>query len=338
MRVDEIGELELVERIRSALETSVPGLEVGPGDDAAVIDMSANRLVLTLDRQTEGVHFQRSWLSPRVLGRRAMAVCVSDLGAMGAVPAWALCALELPGGLGVDWLDELVCGLRDGGSELGCPTIGGDVTLSAGRVGMCVCAGGTLAVGVLPTLRERAGVGDACWLIGDLGMAAAGRLLLADGVNETADSLAQRAIEAYCVPVPPLSFAAHVAKRGLVNAMMDVSDGLGLDLTRLCAASRVGVALDADSLVTADVAVLASQLGSSGLDLAVGGGDDYALLCSVNDANQDDLVAAADRFELKARRIGLFVAADNGLTVRIGNTNAPLMKSGWDPFASGRLA
>ncbi|HJO05031.1 MAG TPA: thiamine-phosphate kinase [Acidobacteriota bacterium] len=335
MRVDEIGELDLVERIRSALETGASGVEVGPGDDAAVIDMSERRLVLTTDRQTEGVHFRRSWLSPWELGRRALAVCVSDLGAMGATPTWALCALELPPDLGVEWLDGVVAGLRDGGRELGCPTIGGDVTLSARCVGMCLCAGGTLAAGVPPTLRDRATVGDACWLIGDLGMAAAGRLLLSSGGNDPSDALAHRGIEAYRMPTPPLSFARHVAERRLVGAMMDVSDGLGLDLTRLCAASRVGVALDADALLAADVTELASRLGRAPLSLAVGGGDDYALLCSVGDGDQDDLVAAAARFEVNARRIGVFVAAADGLTVRNGATDEPLGSAGWDPFAAG---
>ena len=333
--VDEIGELELVERIRSGLETGVPGLEVGPGDDAAVIDMSSRRLVLTTDRQTEGVHFRRSWLSPWALGRRALAVCVSDLGAMGASPTWALCALELPGELGVDWLDELVRGLRDGGRELGCPTIGGDVTVSARGVGLCLCAGGTLAEGVPPTLRDRAVAGDACWVIGDLGLAAAGRLLLGAGATETTDPLAQRSIEAYRMPTPPLSFASHVAERRLVGAMMDVSDGLGLDLSRLCAASRVGVALEGDALVDPDLAALAKQLSSSALELAVGGGDDYALICSCDNDRQDDLAAAADRFELNARRIGVFVTAANGLTIRIGDADEPLTPAGWDPFAAG---
>jgi thiamine-monophosphate kinase len=334
-RVGEIGELELVERIRSALQTPVPGLEVGPGDDAAVIDVSSSRLVLTIDRQTEGTHFRRSWLSPRALGRRALAVCVSDLGAMGATPAWALCALELPSELGVDWLDDLVLGLRDGGREFGCPTIGGDVTLSARRVGLCLCSGGTLAAGVPPTLRHRANVGDACWVIGQLGMAAAGRLLLDAGLIEPADPRARRGIEAYRMPTPPLAFASHIAEHRLVGAMMDVSDGLGLDLLRLCGASGVGVALDGDALLDADVTALAGEVGISALDLVVGGGDDYALLCSVDASNQEGLAAAAARFDLNARRIGVFVAAGDGLTVRIGDADEPLMPAGWDPFRSG---
>ena len=334
-RIDEIGELELVERIRSLLPTEVPGLEVGPGDDAAVIDMSSRRLVLTTDRQTEGTHFRRSWLSPRELGRRALAVCVSDLGAMGATPTWALCALELPGDLEVGWLDDLVGGLRDGGHEFGCPTIGGDVTLSARRVGLCLCAGGTLGAAVLPTLRERANVGDACWVIGHLGMAAAGRLLLGAGVTESADPKTRRAIESYRAPTPPLSFARHVAEHRLVGAMMDVSDGLGLDLSRLCAASGVGVALDGEALVDADITALAGELGVSTLDLVVGGGDDYALLCSVHESNQDALAAAAARFDLRARRLGDFVAAADGSTIRIGDSQECLRSAGWDPFGPG---
>ncbi len=334
-RADRIGELELVERIRSVLDVPIPGLEVGPGDDAAVIEMPSRRLVLTTDRQTEGTHFRLSWLSPRALGRRALAVCVSDLAAMGATPVWALCALELPGHLEVDWIDELVGGLRERGRELGCPTIGGDVTVSAHRVGLCMCAGGTLADGVAPLLRDRASAGDACWLIGHLGMAAAGRLLLEGGLAEPLDSLARRGVDAYRSPTPPVAFCSHVAAHRLVGAMMDVSDGLGLDLTRMCKASEVGVVLDGDALVEPDVLELASRVGSSPLDLATGGGDDYALICSVGAGDQAALAAASESFELEARCIGKFVSAAEGMTVCAGAAREPLRQSGWDPFSGG---
>lgn len=353
----DLGEVALVARILEGLATDASGLEVGPGDDAAVLDVDGGRLTWTVDSQIEEVHFRRDWIDPEHLGRRAIAINASDLAAMGARPRASLCALMLTGEVELPWIDRLVDGLRRGGEACGCPVIGGDVARVPDRMAITLTAAGRLEPGVEPLRRSGAVDGDGCWITGAPGRSGAGLSLLregfrlqprADGPDAVTDRFGaapavpegltvddlRRCLARHVVPRPPLALGPVCAAKGLVHAAIDVSDGVAIDLMRICMASDVGVLLDGDALVGDP---LLRRLEGAGIgeavDWALGGGEDYELLCALPPSSEEPFLAVVEDLDLEARKIGRFTAASRGRRVRIDGGIEPLESRGWDHFA-----
>jgi len=267
--VGELGERALLARILEVLEGSSTA-EVGPGDDAAVLIVPGGRVVLSTDTLVHGPDFRLAWSSGFDLGWKAAAVNLADIAAMGARPTALLLALALPDATTAGFVDDLAAGLRAACDELapGCAIEGGDLTASD-TLTLAVTA-----VGVLegePVLRSGARPGDIVAVAGELGAAARGLDVLfrrfrgdtgapapVDAASLSADEVADLA--AQLRPRPPIALGARAAEGG-ATAMMDVSDGLLLDATRMADAS--GLTID----VTA-------ALG----DVALRGGEDHALL------------------------------------------------------------
>lgn len=375
--VADLGETALVDRILGglAVPAGVPGLVQGPGDDAAVVEAATEaagggRWVVTTDAQHEGIHFRREWIDPLSLGRRLLAVNLSDVGAMGARPAWAVVALGLPATTPLALVDGLVEGLRAGGRELGCTVVGGDVARVPDRLGLCLTALGHLSGE--PLLRSGARAGDGCWLTGRPGRAGVGRLLLEggwrrvegrvipppsgsdgrerqEGMNapESAEALDDdrdgvgACLEAFLRPRPPLSLGPRLAAAGLATATIDVSDGVAVDAGRVCRASGVGLVLEAAELARDPLLRrLAPRLGgpAEAVDLALRGGEDYELLCAVAPEHEDDFAAVAGQCGVEVGRVGRFAGADTGLRLRDGERERELEPVGWDHFAAGGSA
>lgn len=324
------GEREMVARILAALGPASEGMEVGPGDDAAVLSLPPGRLVLTVDTQREDVHFRRPWLTPGDLGRRAVAVAASDVGAMGGRPAWSLCAAAIPADEDPEWLEEVFRGLGDGGRELGCPVAGGDLSVGD-RVELVVTVAGVLDQGVRPLLRSGARPGHRCWLLGQLGHAAAGRALLAADRRLPGDG---PWLEAYRRPRPLLGLGADLAAGGVVAAMMDVSDGLGIDLARMCSASGVGVEVAEEALHDGALEHVAVRLDADAVAWQVAGGDDYALLAAAPASAEAELVRAAGAHGVVVRPVGTFTERRDELVLRGRDGGGRRLDGGWDPFAS----
>ena len=339
--IDRVGERALVDRVLELLGVgdAPPSVMVGPGDDAAVVVADSPRLALTTDSQIEGVHFRRDWIGPEALGKRAIAVNVSDLAAMGATPGWVLVALSLPADVELAWVEELTRGLSAGASDYGCPVAGGDVARVPERIGIHITAVGTFADGVTPTCRDSARAGDGCWVTGHPGRAAAGRDLLEagfrpDDLPETAAAAAALCLEAYVRPQPPVALGGALAASGLVTAMIDISDGVAIDLLRICSASGVGVILDREALVADPVLeALAAPADGDPEEWILGGGEDYQLLCAVPDEAEGGFVAAAAAAAVEAHRVGRFASVEEGCSVAGDEGVEPLEPRGWNHFS-----
>lgn len=269
LRVGDLSEAQLLARIVPLLP-QVPGTSVGPGDDAAVVSAPDGRFAVSTDVLVEGHHFRLDWSGGYDVGWRAAEQNLADVAAMGASPTALVVALVLPSGLEVSWLLDLVRGLSDACARVGASVVGGD--LSAGEsVVVAVTVHGDLAGGA-PVLRSGARPGDEVAHVGVLGRSAAGLALLEAGRADLDPEL----VAAFRRPIAPLR-AGVAARLAGATAMLDVSDGLVLDASRIADASGVGIRLrDPRETAGSDVERLTRAAraigGLSGRDEAEGSG------------------------------------------------------------------
>lgn len=305
---------------------------VGPGDDAAVLAATDNRYVLTTDLLVCGPDFSLAWSSPAELGWKAAATNLADVVAMGATPTGLLVGLAAPAATPLTDLQGIADGLRECCEALapGAGVVGGDLSASA-VLTLAITATGDLG-GRAPVLRSGARVGDVVAYAGELGRAAAGlAVLFAEAVDAAGRPDAARAaalkrrsgdlLAAQLTPRPPLAAGLAAARAG-ATAMLDVSDGLVLDASRIAEASGVCIALE-EQLLAADIRALAALhplLGSRARDLVLTGGEDHGMLATFPPG-----VRLPGGFRLIGR-----VAVGDGVTV---DGQRPPARGGWDPFA-----
>lgn len=242
-RLSELGESHIVSRVLTR-NPELAHVIVGPGDDAAVT-APEGRLVSTADMLVENEDFTRDWLDWELLGRKAAAQNLADVCAMGAVPHGLLVSLAIPDDTDIADLEALYSGLFDeaerAGAALECtvPIIGGDLS-SSKLIVIAITALGTVPEGSA-ILRSGAQPGDSLYLAGTVGLAAAGLDLLFAGLRrETAGPELRPLIETQLAPRPDYGALRTIG----ASAMIDVSDGLSLDLARVATASGVGIELD----------------------------------------------------------------------------------------------
>jgi thiamine-monophosphate kinase len=297
-----MGEFELLAKLRERLPADGPRVRIGSGDDAAVT-VPGGATATSVDAIVDGVHFRREETAPRTIGRKALATALSDLGAMGAEAGEAYVVLGAPLDLGEADFLGLLDGLLELAGETGATLAGGDLT-RAPALTLAVTVVGHAASPERLVSRAGAEPGDLLVLSGEIGAAAAGRLLLDDpslgsAVSpETAERLRGRQLD----PTPRLRSGRALAAAG-ARAMIDLSDGLGADAGHLAKASGVSLQIDAGSLPLAKgVAEVAAAAGREPLELAASGGEDYELLAAL----------PPDRLEEASTRIG--EAAETTLT------------------------
>lgn len=328
-----MGEFEFLARLRERLPEDGPKLKLGSGDDAAVT-VPGGATATSVDALVDGVHFRRGEAEPETIGRKALATALSDLAAMGAEAGEAYVALGAPEDLDEPELLALLDGMLGLAAETGTTLAGGDLTRAP------VLTLVVTVVGHAPSperLVSRGGArpGDLLVLTGEIGAAAAGRLLLdeadlADAVPEAvAGALRARQLE----PRPRLASGLALAAAG-ARAMIDLSDGLAGDAGHIAAASGVSLAIEAGSLpLAAGVAEVAAAAGFDPLRLAASGGEDYELLAALPPealADASAQVEAAGEAELAT--IGA-VAEGDGVEIRLPR-GGRLEATGYDHFAA----
>lgn len=331
-----ITEDDLVAALRRVFSGEQPGVRLGIGDDAAVVDTREGQAVLTADILVEGVHFDRSLISPRDLGAKAITVNVSDVAAMAASPRFALVSVAVPPDADAGWVIELEGGVRAACDEYALAMVGGD--LSAGPVAVIsVAVVGEVAPGRYVT-RSGARPGDRVVVTGTLGGSAGGLALArapASAARRAAGSDWGRAlVEAHVRPVARVGEGRTLAGAG-ATAMMDLSDGLSTDLGRLCSASEVGarVAL-ADVPVATGLAELRTVVEVDPVELALSGGEDYELVATLPAGRVAEAAAALDeRFGVRLTDVGEITAGPGVTAVERDGRERPLEPRGWDHLA-----
>ncbi|MBE0429841.1 MAG: thiamine-phosphate kinase [Thermoleophilia bacterium] len=274
MLVAEIGEEALLKELRNLFAATARSVPVGIGDDAAVVEGAAGlQAVWTTDLFLEGVHFESGWQAPGQLGRKCLAVNLSDIAAMGAEPRYALFSLACPGDTDAGNIIDVARGLNDLAAETGVAVIGGDISESREGLLLSVAAGGLVPAGKA-VLRSGARAGDAILVTGYLGNAAGGLTLRRKDIESEYRSLR----DAFLSPVPRLA-EALLAREAGATAMTDLSDGLASDLRHICVESGMGAEIYHERLpVHPELLEASSEYGWDLDNLVLAGGEDYGLL------------------------------------------------------------
>lgn len=293
------GEDDLIARYFKPLATD-PGA-LGLTDDAAFLKGGGDDLVVTTDAIVEGVHYL-SGDPPDTVAKKALRVNLSDLAAKGATPAGFVLTLALRE-VNEQWLAPFAQGLGGDAATFHCPLLGGDTVSTPGPLTISITAFGRVPPGGL-VKRTSARPGDRIVVSGTIGDAALGLAFLTGKM--TADDAAREAlIGRYRVPQPRVGLATAVQK--YARAAMDVSDGLAGDLAKLCAVSGVSAAIDAGAVPFSDAARGLIARGRSAFEIAVSGGDDYEILCTIPDERLDAFVKAAGEAGVAVTPIGRIV-------------------------------
>jgi len=270
---------------------SADHVEIGPGDDAAVVRLPSDRLVVTTDALVEGHDFLPGATCPRWIGRKAAVQNLADVAAMGARPLALVVALSAPAETPREVFEQISAGLAERAAVDGASIVGGDLG-RADRLTLAVTAMGALGPGEAPVLRSGARPGDVLAIGTEhLGRSAAGLAVVLDGRAEV-DAGGRIALEGLRTPgtadlvrhhdAPEVDLSLGWGSGRAAHAMMDLSDGLVRDGGRLAAASDVGVDLDRAALApdVAALAPLAAELGEDPWTWVLHGAEEHAMLAA----------------------------------------------------------
>jgi thiamine-monophosphate kinase len=278
-------------------------------------------MILTCDWSLEGTHFLRDKHPADAVGWKSLARAVSDVAAMGGTPRCYLLSLTLPASHTGRWLGEFLGGLRRASRAFRCELAGGDTT-RRDEILINITVAGEIAPGQA-LRRTGARAGDLIFVSGRLGEADRGweRLQKVRGKVRADDRLLRK----HLYPSPRLALGEWLARRGLATAAMDLSDGLSIDLSRLCTASRVGALVDVASLP-----MLRDVARGKAVKLALHGGDDYELLFTVAPRGAHRI---PKRFRgLQLTPIGRIMRGTK-IEVRMEDGRVHRLRpDGWDPF------
>jgi len=305
-----------------------PGVRVGIGDDAAVLQGDRERdWVVTTDMLIEDVHFLRRAQPAAAVGWKALARSLSDMAAMAARPRFALVALAAPPALAPTWVRECFAGIGRLARRFGVIVIGGDLS-SAPQIVIDVQVLGEVRTGAA-VLRRGARPGDVLFVSGTLGLAGLGRGCIQEGVARTS-SLLKRAVRAHFLPEPRLALAQRLARRG-ATAMIDLSDGLSTDVSHVCAASRTGALVYAARIPAVEIsALLQRRLRTSGLELGLTAGEDYELLFTLPKKQAARLPKKLAGVKLTS--IGEITRKRDVVLIDPNGGGQPLQPRGWEHF------
>lgn len=309
------GEFGLIKRLTKKPISS--DIIKGIGDDAAVIKVESKYLLFTTDTLVEGDHFSLVYFTPEKIGKKAVEINVSDIGAMGGVPRFFLVSLVLPRDIQVELVDGIYHGMWEASKKYGIEIIGGNITHGPTLV-IDICMIGEAKEEDLK-FRSNAKVGDYILVSGPLGSSTAGLKLFLNHIDGY-DEVKRKHVEPEAKFYKVRPFLKHI------NAMIDVSDGLASEVTRICEESKTGAIIFCDSIPMDSLAVEAAKaLGDDALDYALYGGEDFELVFTVSEKNLA---------KVKGYVVGK-ITTDQGIRLLKEGKEEVLTKTGYDHFLTG---
>ena len=329
----EFGVINLLNRmvvegrvIQDGLSCSGVKLLVDTGDDTAAWNAGGATELFTTDTVVEGIHFTRETTPWRDLGWKSLASNISDIAAMGGLPAHALVTLGLPPDTAVADLEDLYRGMLEIANQFGVSIVGGDMVRSPVTFITVALSG---VISKAPLLRSTARPGDVIAVTGELGSSAGGLKLMLEGLDASGEA-AEHLKNAHRRPVPDVAAGQVLAESGVATAM-DISDGLCDDLGKLCRASGVAAEIEADRVPIHPL--LRQAFPEECLGMALNGGEDYKLLFTATTAKVSKVNL---RLPQPAVVVGHITAGEPGRVTVLDSSGAemPSTHRGWDHFAS----
>jgi thiamine-monophosphate kinase len=311
MKLSQLGEFGLIEGIRRKTPKG-RGVRMGIGDDAAWVSNPTGSSLITADLLIEGVHFDFNWTSMFDLGYKTLAVNLSDIAAMGGIPAYLVLSLGIPVAFDSEKIAEFYRGIRALAAKSGVALIGGDTNVAQTfLVSACVIGHAPHR----PVSRGGAKLGDDIYVTGTLGDAALALQFLRGNLPSGKKGLVGKLLARHHRPTPRLMAGRFLAKERLASAMIDISDGLLQDLGHVCRASRIGAVLTADSLPLSRA--YRAFGGSNSLRCALTGGEDYELLFCARQRDRARIISSEvqQRAKVAITHIGTCVAANEEIAV-----------------------
>jgi thiamine-monophosphate kinase len=332
VKLKDVGEFGLISRLTAYAKHGC-GVVTGIGDDAAVTTLTPGMQLLTsTDMLLEGVHFRRSWHDPYHLGRKALAVNISDIAAMGGIPRWCLLSLSIPPDTSIDFLDEFTRGYLSMAAEHNVSLIGGDTCSS--------CSGLVISVTIMGEqfsehILRRSGAcpGDDIWVTGTLGDAALGLKLLQQQPRLHEQEGEVHLIARLLDPTPRIAAGSALALSGLVTSMIDVSDGLLSDFGHIAEMSGVGGTIQLANLPLSDVFMSVSKsISPFPHHLALSGGEDYELCFTVSPVHREKIAGIIKNCGIHAVPVGIVTSSKEVVVVNNDGNRYSETHSGFNHF------
>lgn len=341
MELCKIGEFGLINKLRHKTKKRSKAIKIGIGDDCAVIPNSNCDVLTTTDMLIENVHFDLRYFSPEMLGKKAIAVNLSDIAAMGGKPLYILVSLGIPTSFQTKYVEELYGGVESMAGIHNCSIIGGDISKSLCGLIINITVIGEIEKNAFIS-RAGAKTKDKIFVTGVLGDSAAGLDLLKgtcilkkpNGRKPGKASFKNKIIRKHLLPVPRLEEGEILAKSIGASAMIDLSDGLASDLKRICEESQCGARIFLDKIPLSKAIRLFGKSSKKNIyDYALYGGEDYELLFTINEKKTQRLQKKWQKMKIPITNIGEILDRENGVTlVNSKGKEGPLLKSGYDHF------
>lgn len=300
------------------------------GDDCAVLPKDDKTdLVITSDMLVEDIDFRLDWTTPEFLGHKALAVSLSDVAAMGAAPRSAMLSIGIPQGLWkTDFAERFYKGWHDLAKQFNVELIGGDTSRTPDKLVIDSTVLGDVAKG-RAVYRSGAKAGDALFVTGFLGGAAAGLKLLENGsrFGDHQPAAVKHLLFRQLQPLAQVKTANHLQTNGLASALIDISDGLSSELVHIATASRVGCRIDRFAIpVDPAINAVLGSIDADPLELALHGGEDFELLLAVDEKNFSAVQA------LGFHHIGEVTESIGVIELSDGSTATKLEPKGYSHF------
>lgn len=302
MELKKIGEFGLINSIARRAPGAPSDIIRGIGDDAAVIALDKTRcLLFTTDTLIESIHFETSFTSPYLLGKKSLAVNLSDIAAMGGTPHSFVVSLSIPPGVTYEFIKKFYAGIYAQAKKFNVSLVGGDTTASPDKLAITISLLGAARAGEV-ICRHGACTGDAIYVTGFLGDSALGLSLLK---KKKAGSSVNCLVKQHLDPVPRVAQGREIARRSVASSMIDVSDGLLADLRHILDESGVGARLRLDRVPLSPRYCKSLQRGSADYyNAALCGGEDYELLFTVPPEKEKTIATLRKLSGIPLTRIG----------------------------------
>jgi thiamine-monophosphate kinase len=330
VKLKDIGEFGFIERIKGGCLIRNENVIIGIGDDSCVFKTSAEvASLLTTDMLVEQIHFLLEAIPPYQLGRKSLAVNMSDIAAMGGTPKEAVLSVAIPDTVDLEYLDALYDGMKAMAKEFEVNLLGGDTTSSPGPLIINIALVGEAQKEEV-LYRSTAKVGDVVFLTGPVGSAAAGLDIILKGRG--ADEW-EELIEAHHNPYPQIKTGRIIASMKVANSLIDVSDGVAADLGHICTESKLGAIIEEEMIpTTAQFRAYCAKFQEDSRHLSLHVGEDYVLLGTVPEESATRLQKALESNGCQFHPVGKTVA-ESGLRLEGSDGSVEVIGAiGWDHF------